>query len=135
MRTPVLPFYDVKSRMKNTCNVKRKGRASPVLGNAQTYKLNYSLRMMATGRYLHKPDRSRLFTEALTTQVKAILADETRLVGTKATIDPRPVSICLDLAKGCKRTIGEIPFQTCGGGKTRLRRESCFVEGYYARIV
>jgi len=87
-----------------------------------------------TRRYLHKPDRCRLFAEALTTEVKAILADETRLVGTEATIDPRPVSICLDLAKGVRRTIGGIPFQTCGGGKTRLRRESCFVEGYI-RIV
>jgi len=88
-----------------------------------------------TGRYLHKPDRCGLFAEALATEVKAILADETRLVSTKATIDPRPMSICLALAKGGKRTIGGIPFQTCGGGKTRLRRESCFVEGYYVCIV
>jgi len=65
MRDPVLSFCGVKSRMENTCNVKRKSLLSPVL---------------------HKPDGSRLFTEALTTQVKAILADESRLVSTKAAL-------------------------------------------------
>jgi len=65
MRTTVLPFCGVKCRMESTCNVKTKRLVSPVL---------------------HKPDRCRLFAKALTTEVKAILADETRLVGTEATL-------------------------------------------------
>jgi hypothetical protein len=35
--------------------------------------------------YLHKPNGSRLLAEALTAQVEAILADETRLVRAEAT--------------------------------------------------
>jgi len=56
---------------------------------SQTVARGYRL----TGHHLHKPDCGRLFAEALATQIKAILADETRLVSAKATVDPGAVSI------------------------------------------
>jgi len=40
----------------------------------------------AASPVLHKPDCGRLFAEALATQIKAILANETRLVSAKATL-------------------------------------------------
>jgi hypothetical protein len=42
------------------------------------------------GHYLHKPDGSRLLTEALATQVEAILTNETRLVRAEATAKQNP---------------------------------------------
>jgi hypothetical protein len=91
-----------------------------------------------TGPHLHKSDGRRLLAEALAAQVETILADETRLMCAEAAVNNNThecrrvlMTLVSKTRASVTRTTGEIPFQTCGDGKTRRRRESFLWEGCY----
>jgi hypothetical protein len=72
--------------------------------------------------HLGEPNGCRLFSEALTTQIKSIFADEPRLVGAEPAERDNQVmdAVCFAVV----RTIDGCPFRIFWGERTKQRRES-----------
>lgn len=75
--------------------------------------------------HLVETDSSSLLTEALTAEVEAVFSDETSLVGAQAAVRYHVNAAIQDT--DCVQsplTTDDYPCRTCGGERTRQRRES-----------
>ena len=86
---------------------------------------NHSMQYICKSTHLLEPDGSSLLAEALTAEVKAVLADKTSLVRAVAATQCIP-SVCRTSRVYALRTLttGESPYRTCGGERTKQRRGS-----------
>lgn len=105
----------------HTMHKQKKQYTKTIIGSTQlSARFKFS---PTTKTHFAETDSSRLFTEALTAEVKSVFADDTSLVGAQSA--GRSLSaIVLVYALTCVLTIDGCLFRTCEGERTRWRRES-----------